>query len=132
MCHFLHQDLQYDRSLDPCRGREQRGLEGFGFCQVGTGAALLDDDIALLGAPGVDTARGMIFGISVSDNFLTKDRNQYKSPISPSTPLDKYSYLGMAVEGGKFFSNDTYSYVSGAPKAANFAGQVIFFERVRN
>ena len=102
------------------------GLEGLGFCQVGTSAALLDDDTALLGAPGAMTARGLIHGISVSDNFLTRDRNQYKSPYDF---LDKYSYLGMAVDGGKFF-DDSYSYVSGAPKAANFSGQVIFFEKV--
>ena len=95
---------------------------------MGTSAAILDDDTALLGAPGAITARGMIFGISVSDDYLTKDRNQYKP--RDTTSLDKYSYLGMSVEGGKFFG-DSYSYVSGAPKAADFSGQVIFFEKVR-
>jgi hypothetical protein len=35
----------------------------------------------------------------------------------------------MSVAGGKFFGNK-YSYVVGAPKAANGSGQVLFFSKV--
>ncbi|ODN00073.1 Integrin alpha-PS1 [Orchesella cincta] len=128
LCHFLTQYLEYDQTLEPCRNKVRRALEDYGFCQAGTSADILEDDTALMGAPGAYTCRGMVFGISVSDDYLNKDRNHYHTPLLENSPIDKYSYLGMSVSGGRFFG-DHYSYVAGAPKAALGSGQVFFFTK---
>jgi len=86
-----------------------------------------------MGTPGAYTCRGMVFGISVSDDYLNKDRNHYHNKYDLTTDnglVDKYSYLGMSVSGGRFFG-DHYSYVAGAPKAALGSGQVFFFTKVK-
>lgn len=97
---------------------------------------MLGDDTALLGAPGAYICRGMAFRISVSDDYLNKDRNHYHTPVPDTSNsalansiVDKYSYLGMSVTGGKFFG-DHWTYVAGAPKAALGSGQVFFFTKV--
>ncbi|CAG7719952.1 unnamed protein product [Allacma fusca] len=131
LCHFLKNDFEYDTTLQPCRNKQRHAFEDYGFCQAGTSAAILEDSTALLGAPGAFTARGMLFGISVSEDYINKDRNQYKTPVEYQSREHKYEYLGMSVTGGKFFG-DKISFVSGAPKAANFSGQVIFFSKGLN
>lgn len=72
----------------------------------------------------------MVYGISVSDDYLNKDRNHYHTPVMDNSTVDKYSYLGMSVAGAHFFGNN-WTYVAGAPKAAMGSGQVIFFTKVR-
>lgn len=129
LCHFLTNNLEYDQTLEPCRNKQPGTLEGYGFCQAGTSADLLEDNTALLGAPGAFTCRGMLYGISVSDDYLHKDRRHYHTPIVNNKTVDKYSYLGMSVAGGRFFGN-SWSYVAGAPKAAMGSGQVLFFTKV--
>jgi len=129
LCHSLTQYLEYHQTLEPCRNKVVRGLQDNGFCQAGTSADILEDDTAILGAPGAYICRGAMYGISVSDDYLNKDRNHYHTPLQNNTPVEKYSYLGMAVTGGKFFGSD-WSYVAGAPKAAMGSGQVFFFSKV--
>lgn len=129
MCHFLKSNLEYHETLEPCRNKQRRALEDYGYCQAGTSSDLLADDTALLGAPGAYTCRGRMYGISVSENYLDKDRGHYYSPVMEKSSVDKYSYLGMAVAGGQFFGSHT-SYVAGAPKAALGSGQVLFFTKV--
>lgn len=89
----------------------------------------MEDDTALLGAPGAFTCKGMMYGISVSGDYLNKDRNHYRTPIMDNSAVDKYSYLGMSVAGAKFFGPH-WTYVAGAPKAALGSGQVVFFAKV--
>ena len=80
-----------------CRAHEQ-----FGYCQAGTSGMLLDDDTALIGTPGPYTWRGTMFAVSVSDDFLHRDKTLYYGPLTQDhSPVDKYSYLGMAI----FFSS---------------------------
>jgi hypothetical protein len=63
---------------------------------------LLDDDTALIGTPGPYTWRGTVFAVSVSDDFLHRDKTLYYGPLTQDhSPVDKYSYLGMAI----FFSS---------------------------
>lgn len=116
--------------LEPCRNKQRRALEDYGYCQAGTSVDFLrdDQDTALTGAPGAYTCRGMVFGQSVLDDYLRRDRSVYQTPTVESAPVDKYSYLGMSVTGGQFFG-DHWSYVSGAPKAALGSGQVFFFRK---
>lgn len=46
-----------------------------------------------------------------------------------TSPVDKYSYLGMSVTGGRYFGNHM-SYVAGAPRA-NDHGQVVIFSKAQ-
>lgn len=56
---------------------------------------LLDDDTALIGTPGPYTWRGTVFAVSVSDDFLRRDKTAYYIPLTHDrSPVDKYSYLG--------------------------------------
>lgn len=129
LCHFLTSDLEYSQTLVPCRHKQRRALEDYGYCQAGTAVDILEDDTALFGAPGAFTCRGMMFRISVSDDYLSMDRKHYHSPLLEMSPSEKYSYLGMSVAGGKFFG-DHWSYVSGAPKDALGTGRILFFRQV--
>jgi len=129
LCHFLTESLDYDQTLEPCRNKQRRALEDYGFCQAGTSSDLLGDDTALLGAPGAYTCKGMMYSISVSDDYLNKDRDHHHTPVMDNSTVDKYSYLGTSVAGGKFFG-DHFSYVAGAPKASLGSGQVIFYSKV--
>jgi integrin alpha 7 len=90
----------------------------------------LDDGTVVLGAPGVYTWRGSLYLKNVAGNYLRRDKNIYYSPHEGNQPpMDKYSYLGMAVTGGKYFG-DNYTYVGGAPRSENH-GQVMFFEKTK-
>ncbi len=75
--------------------KKNRAHEQFGYCQSGTSALLLDDDTAVIGTPGPYTWRGTVFAVSVSDDFLRRDKTVYYVPLPPDeSPVDKYSYLG--------------------------------------
>lgn len=59
---------------------------------------LLDDDTALIGTPGPYTWRGTVFAVSVSDDFLHRDKTLYYGPLTQDhSPVDKYSYLGTVI-----------------------------------
>lgn len=71
----------------------------FGYCQVGTSLALLDDGTALMGSPGPFTWRGTVFAIEVGGNYIDRDKTVYIGPLSETPePIDKYSYVGEFVE----------------------------------
>lgn len=107
-----------------------RAHEEYGYCQVGTSATLLDDDTVVLGSPGPYTWRGTIFVTSFEESFLKRDKNIYYGPhFDQTSPVDKYSYLGMAVTGGQFLG-PTMSYAAGAPRS-NGNGQVIIFTKTK-
>ncbi|XP_055683424.1 integrin alpha-PS1 isoform X1 [Lutzomyia longipalpis] len=129
LCYVLSNDLKYDEIYEPCKGRSTaRAHEDFGYCQAGTSGALLDDDTVILGSPGPLTWRGMIFVISIGGEYLTRDKTNYYSPhTDASSPVDKYSYLGMAVTGGRYFGSHM-SYAAGAPRSAGH-GQVMIFSK---
>lgn len=95
LCYVLSNDLKYDETYEPCKGRSTaRAHEEYGYCQVGTSGTLLDDDTMVLGTPGPYTWRGMIFVISVGGEYLKRDKTHYYSPHIVDSPVDKYSYLG--------------------------------------
>ena len=74
-----------------------RQHEQFGYCQAGTSGLLTDDDSAVIGLPGPYTWRGTVFAVNISDSFLHRDKTQYLGPVTaPTSPVDKYSYLGTA------------------------------------
>ncbi|XP_023169048.1 integrin alpha-PS1 [Drosophila hydei] len=129
LCYVLTNDLQFDEVYEPCKGRPtQRQHEDYGFCQVGTSGALLDDNTMVLGTPGPFTWRGAIFVTEVGGEYLQRDKNMYYSDHSDaSSPVDKYSYLGMAVTGGRYFG-EKMSYAAGAPRS-NGHGQVVIFDK---
>ena len=84
--------------LSPTNSKINRAHEQFGYCQAGTSGMLLDDDTALIGTPGPYTWRGTVFAVSVSDDFLHRDKTLYYGPLTHDhSPVDKYSYLGMAI-----------------------------------
>ena len=64
-------------------------------------------------------------------DFLFRDKTHYHTPVLPTdSPVDKYSYLGMAVAAGNFLPTsrncgEYLSYAAGAPRA-NGTGQVGF------
>lgn len=105
-----------------------RAHQDYGYCQVGTSGTLLEDDTVVLGTPGPYTWRGTIYVTSFEEPFLKRDKNIYYGPhVEQTSPVDKYSYLGMAVTGAKFFGSNM-SYAAGAPRS-NGNGQVIIFTK---
>ncbi len=59
--------------------------------------------IALIGSPGPFTWRGTVFAMSIADDFLFRDKTHYYVPVKGGdAPVDKYSYLGMAITAGNF------------------------------
>ncbi|XP_069676356.1 integrin alpha-PS1 isoform X2 [Periplaneta americana] len=130
LCYTLSQFLDYDETFEPCKGRPtNRAHEQYGYCQAGTSGLLLDDT-AIIGTPGPYTWRGTVFIISVSENYLNRDKTIYHGPLLDNeSPVDKYSYLGMSVTAGKFFGNKI-AYAAGAPRA-NGTGQVVIFTKKR-
>ncbi|CRK96534.1 CLUMA_CG009900, isoform A, partial [Clunio marinus] len=131
LCYILDNDFSYSDVFEPCKGRKTEKLhEEYGFCQAGTSGTLLDDGTVVLGAPGVYTWRGSLYLKNVAGSYLKRDKNIYYTPHEGNNPpIDKYSYLGMSVTGGKYF-DDTFTYVGGAPRSENH-GQVIFFEKLK-
>ncbi|XP_075155333.1 multiple edematous wings isoform X2 [Haematobia irritans] len=129
LCYVLTNELSYDEVYEPCKGRTvQRAHEDYGFCQVGTSGALLDDNTMVLGTPGPFTWRGTVFVTEIGGEYLERDKNMYYGDHSDtSSPVEKYSYLGMAVTGGRYFG-DRMSYAAGAPRS-NGHGQVIIFDK---
>lgn len=132
LCYILGNDFSYNEVFEPCKGRKTEKLhEEYGFCQAGTSGTLLDDGTVVLGAPGVYTWRGSLYLKNVAGSYLKRDKNIYYSPHEGnSPPMDKYSYLGMSVTGGKYF-DDSYTFVGGAPRSENH-GQVMFFEKLKS
>ena len=65
-------------------------------------------------------------------DFLFRDKTHYHSPVlGVDSPVDKYSYLGMAVTSGNFLPTsrncgEYLSYAVGAPRS-NGTGQVVIF-----
>lgn len=96
LCYVLSNDLKYDETYEPCRGRPtDRDHEDYGYCQVGTSGTILDDGTMVLGTPGPYTWRGTIFAISIDGGYLNRDKTHYYTPHTEQTsPVDKYSYLG--------------------------------------
>lgn len=129
MCYVLGNDLVYDTRVEPCKGRPtNRAHEEYGYCQAGTSGTLLDDGSMVLGTPGPYTWRGTIFVISLESEFLKRDKTNYYSPHQDQdSPVDKYSYLGMSVSGGRYYGH-TMSFAAGAPRS-NDHGQVVIFSK---
>lgn len=129
LCYTLSNDLQLIDMWEPCRGRSvQREHEEFGFCQVGTSSSLLEDDTLVLGSPGPYTWRGTIFTQDTNDDLLERDHGVNMAPVEDGTsPVEKYSYLGMSVTGASFFGAEP-SYAAGAPRAHG-TGQVVMFSK---
>ncbi|XP_030754239.1 integrin alpha-PS1-like isoform X2 [Sitophilus oryzae] len=130
LCYLLEANLTLNEALQYCKSLPKDKLhQQYGFCQIGTSIDFPEDGFALVGSPGPYTWRGAIFAKSTIGDFLSRDKNIYKSPVSESAePIDKYSYLGMSVGGGHFFSKDVMTYVSGAPRSL-MKGQVFFLEK---
>lgn len=69
--------------------------------------------------------------VTIVGNYLTRDKTQYYGPhMEHSSPVDKYSYLGMSVTGGRYYGNHM-SYAAGAPRA-NDQGQVVIFSKAQS
>lgn len=82
----------------------------------------------IVGAPGPYTWRGTMFLTATSGSYLSRDKTQYYTPhMDLNSPVDKYSYLGMGVTGGKYFGN-YFSFAAGAPRSEGF-GQVVIFSK---
>ncbi|KAK9719907.1 Integrin alpha [Popillia japonica] len=116
---------------EPCKGRpSEKAHEQFGVCQAGTSLALLDDGTALIGSPGPYTWRGTLFVQTIVGKYLDRDRSVYLGPLADTPePIDKYSYLGMSVTGGKFFNKTLKTYAAGAPRSHHH-GQIFFFNKL--
>ncbi|XP_037089062.1 integrin alpha-PS1-like isoform X3 [Pollicipes pollicipes] len=133
LCYTLKQDLDFSEAWSPCFNLDtSRAHEQYGYCQAGTSGLLTDDDNAVIGLPGPYTWRGTVFAVNISDAYLLRDKVQYFGPVTERTsPVDKYSYLGMAVAYGRFFPRrNSDSMVGGAPRSKG-TGQVVFFSRER-
>lgn len=129
LCYVFHNDLTFDEPHEPCMGRStKRGHEEYGFCQAGTSGTILDDGTMILGTPGPYTWRGTIFVTSIGGEYLKRDKTRYYGPHDDATsPVNKYSYMGMGVTGGRYFGNNM-SYAAGAPRA-NGHGQVVIHSK---
>lgn len=109
-----------------------RAHEEWGYCQAGISALVTEENTALIGSPGPYTWRGSVFALSVDDDFLTRDKTHYHTPVRPGeAPVGKYAYLGMSVAAGQFLSpqkscGQRLSYAAGAPREGG-TGRVIIF-----
>ncbi|KFM66138.1 Integrin alpha-PS1, partial [Stegodyphus mimosarum] len=128
ICYSLTQELELDRAWEPCKNRPvNKAHEQYGYCQAGTSGEIAEDNTIIIGSPGPFTWRGTVFANNVRFKLLD-DRRWYYGPIKEETsPVDKYSYLGMSVTTGVFFDGKR-SFVGGAPRS-NGTGQVIFFTK---
>lgn len=89
---------------------------------------MLTDGTMIMGSPGPYTWRGTIFVTATAGSYLQRDKTVYYGTHFPDTsPVDKYSYLGMAVTGGKYFGPQ-FSFAAGAPRSEG-VGQVVIFEK---
>nr|XP_042897311.1 integrin alpha-PS1 isoform X2 [Parasteatoda tepidariorum] len=129
ICYSLSQNLKLEKAFEPCRNRPvNKAHEQYGYCQAGTSGMVADGNTIVVGTPGPFTWRGTVFTTSISFK-IRDDKRWYYGPImEDASPVDKYSYLGMAVTSGAFF-NGKQSYVAGAPRS-NGTGQVVFFTKI--
>ncbi|XP_060847943.1 integrin alpha-PS1 isoform X2 [Rhopalosiphum padi] len=133
LCYTLTQNLDFVECWEPCKGREtEKGQAQFGYCQAGTSGVLLNDETVVIGSPGSYNWKGNIFMVSVSDDFLHRDKTCYYSPVRDIevSPVDSHSYLGMSTTADYFFGKPHMVYAAGAPRA-NGTGQVVLFTKVR-
>jgi len=119
---------------------------------------LLNDDTVVIGSPGSYNWKGNVFMVSVSDDFLHRDKTCYYSPVRDNevSPVDSHSYLGnyffvkhlnnisikiyvliilfnflgMSTTADYFFGKPNMAYAAGAPRA-NGTGQVVLFTKLR-
>lgn len=127
-CYILTQDLKYQDLKKPCSGKPtNKAHEQFGYCQAGTSGVLTSEDRVVIGTPGPHTWRGTLYLLTISDEFLTRDNTVYNAPMQDSSPVSKYSYLGMSVTVGNFFGSGL-AYAAGAPRS-NGTGQVVLLKR---
>ncbi|XP_015438656.1 PREDICTED: integrin alpha-PS1 [Dufourea novaeangliae] len=127
-CYILTQDLKYQDLKKPCSGKPtNKAHEQFGYCQAGTSGILTAEDRVVIGTPGPHTWRGTLYLFTISDEFLTRDNTVYNAPMQDSSPVSKYSYLGMSVTVGNFFGTGL-AYAAGAPRS-NGTGQVVLLTR---
>uniref|UniRef100_A0A182N0T7 Uncharacterized protein n=1 Tax=Anopheles dirus TaxID=7168 RepID=A0A182N0T7_9DIPT len=128
VCYVLNDDFTFGFAVEVCRGRSiEREHQQYAFCQSGTSGAVLPDGTALIGTPGAMTWKGTLFNVAIEGGFLSRDKFQYFAPHDNlHSPVPNYSYLGMAVTGGRFFGEDM-AYAGGAPRAAQGHGEVVIF-----
>ncbi|KAL3273851.1 hypothetical protein HHI36_015277 [Cryptolaemus montrouzieri] len=130
LCYVLNQDLKIEDVLEPCKGKPVEGLHlQYAFCQVGTSLALLENGMAVMGAPGPLAWKGTVFAKQISGDYVKRDKTLYHGPLENGNVTEKYSYLGMSSEGGRFFGKNKINLVSGAPRSKNI-GEVIFFDQI--
>ncbi|XP_058442680.1 integrin alpha-PS1 isoform X2 [Malaya genurostris] len=127
LCYVLNNDFSFGFEMEVCLGRStEREHEQYAFCQAGTSGMILDDGTAIIGTPGVMIWKGTVFAVEVDGEFLSRDKTQYYGPHdNADSPVPNYSYLGMAVTGGRYFG-DFMSFAGGAPRSRG-NGQVIIF-----
>ncbi|XP_055587793.1 integrin alpha-PS1 isoform X2 [Uranotaenia lowii] len=127
LCYVLNNDFSFGFAVEVCLGRSiEREHEQYAFCQAGTSGMLLDDGTAIIGTPGVMIWKGTVFAVQVDGDFLARDKTHYYGPHdNADSPVPNYSYLGMAVTGGRYFG-DYMSFAGGAPRSRG-NGQVIIF-----
>ncbi|XP_025410272.1 integrin alpha-PS1 isoform X2 [Sipha flava] len=133
LCYTLTQNLDFVEAMVPCKGREtEKGQAQFGYCQAGTSGVLLEDDTVVIGSPGSYNWRGNIFMVSVSDDFLHRDKTCYYSPVRDIevSPVESHSYLGMSTTAAYFLGDQKMVYAAGAPRA-NGTGQVVLFTKIK-
>jgi len=130
ICYSLTQYLDFQRAWEPCFNRPVfKAHEQYGYCQAGTSADISEDNDLVIGTPGPYTWRGTIFTNSIRFG-IRDDKSWYSGPvIEGASPVDKYSYLGMSVTTGRFFS-EKLSFVGGAPRSDG-VGQVIFYSKAK-
>ncbi|XP_022240619.1 integrin alpha-PS1-like [Limulus polyphemus] len=130
ICYSLNPSLSYDREWGPCRNLDRdKAHEEFGYCQAGVSAYITEDNNVAIGTPGPYTWKGTLFVNNVRFGIMD-DITWYRGEVDASSPVKKYSYLGMSVTGGRFFGNHI-SFVGGAPRS-NGTGQVVFFKKNTN
>ncbi|XP_044758500.1 integrin alpha-PS1 isoform X1 [Coccinella septempunctata] len=129
-CYVMNQDLVLEDVLEPCKGRPVQNLHlQYAFCQVGTSLNLLENGMAVMGAPGPLAWKGTIFAKQINGDYVRRDKTLYQGPLENSNITEKYSYLGMSSDGGRFFKKNKITLVSGAPRSHTI-GEVIFFDQV--
>lgn len=130
LCYSFKNDLGYDSAVEPCKGRltASEHLQ-FGYCQAGTSLDFLEDGVVLIGAPGPFTWRGTMFAWNIGEEYLKREKGPVLGPLNDlDKPIQKYSYMGMSVTGGKLFSKNEMIYATGAPRA-DYNGMVYLFKR---
>ncbi|KAL8621290.1 hypothetical protein ACOMHN_008115 [Nucella lapillus] len=133
ICYTFSIPIQHEAEVQqyiPCQKKSHNNyMEDLGLCQAGI-SAVIGQEALVMGAPGSVFWRGGLFLMNISEalgaykKYISSPCFMDGEPQKP--PTNMYSYLGYAVDIGKFDTSGNLYFVAGAPRSDE-KGEVVFF-----